>query len=118
MMPWSPAPSSPWAAASNALRDVGRLFMQQGLDLGAFPVKTILLVADVADSLARQLLPDQRVVDGLWSARLAGDDDAVGCGKRFGRHAGLWLGSEESVDDGIGNAVADFIRMTFETDWK
>ncbi len=48
----------------DALRDVGRLRMQQDLDLGGLPVEAVLLVADVLDGVARDLL-DHVVGDGL-----------------------------------------------------
>ena len=40
-------------AGIDALRDVGRLRVQQDLDLRRFPVEAGLLVADVLDGLAR-----------------------------------------------------------------
>ncbi len=49
----------------DALRDVGRLRMQENVDLGGLPVEAVLFIADVADRLARRGLE----LDGLiWSA--------------------------------------------------
>jgi hypothetical protein len=39
MMPWSPAPSSLLPAGVDALRDVGRLAVQQHVDLAVFQWK-------------------------------------------------------------------------------
>ena len=43
------------AGRVDALRDVGRLRVQQHLDLGGLPVEAVLLVADVLDRGARAL---------------------------------------------------------------
>jgi len=59
MMPWSPAPSSllaPGWQRVDALRDIGRLRMQQDFDVAGVPVEARLLIADVLDSVANHAL--------------------------------------------------------------
>ncbi len=68
--------------------DVGRLTVQQDLDIGVGPVEAFLLVADVADGVAGQLL-DHLHGDAARAARFAGDDHPVG-----GRH-GLAGGADD-----------------------
>lgn len=55
----------------HALRDIGRLRMQQNVDLGGLPVETILFVADVADRLSGGGLElgrvDDRVAGGVMT---------------------------------------------------
>src|SRR5262245_32060120 len=65
------------AQGVDALGDVRRLAVQQHLDSGALPMKAVLLVSDVLDSLAGAL--DNAVTgDAFGAAILAGNDDAVG----------------------------------------
>ena len=54
------------AAGVHALGDVRRLGMQQDFDLGLFPVKTILLVADILDRGARHGF-DLRPCRRIWA---------------------------------------------------
>ena len=60
----------------DALRDVGRLRMQQNLDIGGLPVKAVLLVADVLDRGAHHAF-DLVVGDGFGSAGFSGDHHLV-----------------------------------------
>ena len=76
------------AGAVDALRDVGRLLVQEHFDDGVLPVEAVLLVADVADRVARQALDHLRI-DVLGAAHFAGNDDAVGRGERFAGDARL-----------------------------
>ena len=101
----------------DALRDVGRLRMQQHLDVGLLPVEARLLVADVADRHARDVR-DPVLGHGLRPARLAGDDDAVGGGERLaggadrpGIDAGLGAFAIEQVHDLVGDAVAHLVGV-------
>ena len=105
------------AAAVDALRDVSRLGMQQHLDVALVPVEAILLVADVLDGEARDVshpIPGNDV----GAARLARDHDLVGRCQRLAGHAqlpGVHTGdgplAKEQVDDLVGNAIADFVRV-------
>jgi hypothetical protein len=99
------------AGGIDALGDVGRLGVQQDLDLGILPVEAFLLVADVADRLAGEAF--DLAEDGLGAAHLAGDDHAVGGGKRLAGDARLGHRRQIGVDDGIGNPVADLVRVAF-----
>ena len=112
------------AATLNALRDVGRLRMQQNLHIRLLPVKTVLLVADVLDRGAHHAF-DLLVGDRFRTAGFAGDHDLVGGSKRLaggadrpGVDAGLRAFTEKQIDDLIGNPVADLVRMSWpsETD--
>ncbi len=103
----------------DTLRDVGRLRMQQHIDLGLLPVEALLLIADVADGHARDVR-DPVLGHRLRPARLARDDDLVGRGERLARgtngpriNAGLGTLPIKKVDDLIGDAIAHFVRMTF-----
>jgi hypothetical protein len=58
IMPWSPAPfllAALLLLGVDAHRDVGRLAVQQHLDVGAVPGEAVLVVADVLDDAARDL---------------------------------------------------------------
>ena len=68
----------------------------------------------VVEDVAVLVLLEQRRGD----AHFAGDDDAVGGGQRLagdadlaGVHAGLLGFAEDQVDDLVGDAVADLVRM-------
>ena len=54
----------------DALGDVGRLGVQQHVDLGRLPVEAVLLVADGADRLARDRLELRRVDDRMTAGVL------------------------------------------------
>ncbi len=116
----------------DAHRDVGRLAVQQHLDIGAVERKTILVVADVLDHIARdlrdQLAIDLRLVAVLVEQRLlaaafAGDDDLVGRAQRLAAEprvhqavvgdAELDVVGEERIEDRVRNLIADFVGMTF-----
>ncbi|GAA0003952.1 hypothetical protein BRDID11002_39530 [Bradyrhizobium diazoefficiens] len=106
----------------DALGDVGRLRMQQNLDVAGLPVETFLLVADVLDRGAHDAL-DLLVRDGLRAAGLAGDHDLVGSRKRFAGgadlprvDAGFRPLAVEQIDDFIGDPVADLVRMALGHD--
>ena len=103
----------------DALRDVRRLGVQQHLDGGLVPVEAGLLVADVLHRHAG-MMSDEVAGDGAGAAVLAGDDDAICRGQRLASHPhpprieALRLGlAEEEIDDLVGDAVADLVRMTF-----
>ena len=91
-------------------RDVGRLGVQQDLDLRPRPVKARLLVADVAHRVARQLL-DVRMGDPVDAPHLTGDDDAIGGRQRLHGDAGGGIGAEKRIEDGIRDPIADLVRM-------
>ena len=43
----------------------------------------------------------------------AGEDDEIGRGERFASDAGFGILREQGVQNGIGDLVADFVRMAF-----
>ncbi len=125
------------AGLIDTLRDIGRLAVQQHVDLGGLPVETSLLVADCLDRLAGGGLElgriDHRMAGGvdhhlavlalpeqrLGNPDFAGDHDAVGGGQRLagdadpGRiHAGLLGLTEHQVDDLVADPVANLVGMT------
>ena len=103
----------------DALRDIGRLRMQQDLDVAVLPVKTFLLVADVLDRVAHHAL-DLVVGDRRGPTGFAGNHDLVGGGKGFagradrpGIDARLRAFPVKQIDDLIRDPVANLVRMTF-----
>src|SRR5690349_18882473 len=60
----------------DALRNVGRLTMEEDFDLGVLPMKAVLLVADIFNRLARRLL-DLGWRDRFRSAILPRDHHAI-----------------------------------------
>ncbi len=116
----------------DAHRDVGRLAVQQHLDVGAVEGEAVLVVADVAHDvtgdLGDGLAVDDRVLAVLLHVRLggaafAGDDDLVGGDQRLAAEAGVGVAvvgvaelhvvGDEGVEDRVGNLVGDLVRMAF-----
>ena len=112
--------------------DVGRLAVQQNLDVGAVETEAVLVVADVAHDIARdlgqRLAVDDRVLAvlvhvGRRGAAFAGNDDLVGGGQRLAAQprvgmavvgmAKLHVIGNEGVENGVRDLVADLVRMTF-----
>ena len=134
-MPWSPAPSSSpplFLLGVDAHGDVGRLAVQQHLDVGAVIGKAVLVVADVLDHVARdlrdQFAVDHRLVAVLaeerrLAAAFAGDHDLVGGRERFAAEPRVHLAVvgdaeldvvlEERIEHRVGNLVADLVGVTF-----
>ena len=96
----------------DALGDVRRLLMDEDLDLGVLPVEAVLLIADIADRLARDLL-EQLLGDRGGPAHLARQHDLVGGRQRLAGDARIGIGAEIGIDDGVGDAVADLVGMPF-----
>ena len=92
-------------------RDVGRLVMNQDIDLGVLPMEPVLLVADLANAATSRLF-EHLMGHMIRSAHLAGEHHLVGRGQRFDRNPRIRVGGQISVDDGIGNAVAHLVGMT------
>jgi hypothetical protein len=61
----------------DALSDMGRLGMEQHFDIGALPMKAVLLIADIADGKARSIDNDF-FADLLRPASLARNHDPIG----------------------------------------
>ena len=112
--------------------DVRRLAVQQHFDVGAVIGKTVLVVADVLDYLARGL-GDQFAINDRFvavlveqrrlAAAFAGDDDLVGRAQRLAAKPGIDLALvgdaelevvfEERIENGVGDLVANLVRMSF-----
>ena len=93
--------------------------MQQHLDVGVGPVEAFLLVADVLDRLAGEVL-DHGHRDSARTTVLASDDDAVGGGQRLAGGADdprveafLQALTEERVHHLVGDTIANLVRMPF-----
>ena len=102
----------------DTLGNVGRLRVQQDFDLGAFPMKALLLVADGPNGLAHRM--DDRIVGESRAADFAGDDHPIGGRQSLAGHpnsirvdpAPCAL-AEVEIDDFVGNAIANLVRMAF-----
>ena len=101
----------------NALRNIGRLRMQQNFDRRLFPVEPLLLVADVPNCHACDM-GNEIVRDRCRTTRLAGNHDPVGGGQGLGRHADIQgiepcsrSFAEEQVHNLVRDAIADLVRM-------
>ncbi len=100
------------AGGVDPLRDVGRLTVDVALDRRPLPMKILLLVADVADRLARHF--DQLLAGDFGGpANLAGENHAIGRDQRLDTAARFGFGGEIGVDDRVGNTIADLVGMTF-----
>src|SRR5690606_7576979 len=71
----------------------------------------VLLIADVLDAGARYVLDPLDHMSG--APDLAADDDAVGGRKGLAGDARMRILGQEGVKHGIGNAVADLVRVPF-----
>ena len=102
----------------DALRDIGRLSVQQDLDLGVLPVEAVLLVADILDRVARRGF-DHVMGHADGAAIFPGNDRPVGRAHRLAGDPDMRrvhaLGDGfaiEQVDYLIGYAVAYLVRMS------
>ena len=93
--------------------------MQQDFNLGRLPVKAALLIADGLDGAPRRLF-NLGMGHRRGPAGFAADHNPVGGGKGFAGHAhlrrvhALLQGlAEKQIDDFIGNAVTNLVRMAF-----
>jgi hypothetical protein len=93
----------------DALGDVGRLLVQVILHLERLPMEAALVVADVANAFAGDVLDP--VDHRLRPAHLAADDQPVGRGEAFAGHPALGRFGEEGVEHRVRDAVADLVRM-------
>ena len=89
--------------------------MQQVGDLAGFPVEFVLLVSDVTNTIARNILDTRHIVVQLFLIRqadLATDDHAVGGGKSLAGDPCFGFFGQQRIQNGVGNAVAHLIRVT------
>ena len=75
-------------------------------------MEAVLLVPDILDCFARGVF-DQLERDRGGTAHFARDDYLVGRRQRLAGHTRLRRGAQEQIDHGIGDAIADFVRMAF-----
>ena len=98
------------ARGVHPLGDVGRLSVDVDVDPRLLPVEARLLVADLADAVARHFLKVSGG-DGSGTAHFAGEHHKVGGAKRLDRDPGLGLRGEIHVDDGVRDAIANLVGM-------
>ena len=88
----------------HALGDMGGLFVQQVGDFHGLPVEFVLLIADVANAIAGNLVNLAHIFGQLGlvrQAHLAADNDAVGGGKGFTGHAGFGFFGQKGIQHRI-----------------
>ena len=98
----------------NALGDMGGLGMQKVRHLARLPVELVLFVTDILDAVADDPVHTTHVFVefGLvGQAHLAADHHPVRRGKGFASDTRIRLLGQESIEDGIGNTVADLVRV-------
>ena len=95
----------------NALSDVGRLLVDFDDDFRVVGVEAEIVV--VVSNIAGHFTGDFLEIDVGLGGDFAGKDDEIGCCKRFAGDARFRILREQSVENGIGNLVADFVRMAF-----
>ena len=100
------------ARGVDALGDVHRLGVDAYVDLDLLPMKTLLFVADILDRATGDLL-QVRMGYGIGAAHLAGQDHVVGGTQSLDGDAGQGIAGQIRIDDGVGNTVADLVRMPF-----
>jgi hypothetical protein len=93
--------------------------VQEHLDRRLVPVEAGLLIADVLNRETGDM-GDVVAGDCRWPAGLAGDHDGVGCRQSLAGNAHvaripavLRGDRKKGIDDLVGNAVADLVRMAF-----
>ena len=113
-------------------RDVGRLAVQEHLDVGAVKGKAFLVVADIFDDIAGDLhdhvaidvrLAAVFVEQRRLAAAFARDDDLVGGAQRLAAkprvdlalvgNAELDVVGDEGVENGVRDLIADLVGMPF-----
>ena len=95
----------------DALRDVGGLLVDFDDDFRVVGVEAeiVVVVANIAGHFAGDFLE----IDSGFGRDFAGEDDEIGRGERFASDAGFGILREQGVQNGIGDLVADFVRMAF-----
>ena len=95
----------------NALRDIGGLLMDFDDDFRVVGVEAeiVVVVSNVGGDFAGDFLE----IDSGFRRDFAGKDDKIRCGKCFASDAGFGILREQGVQNGIGDLVADFVRMAF-----
>ncbi|OIQ74220.1 hypothetical protein GALL_441340 [mine drainage metagenome] len=103
------------AVTVHALRDMGRLLVQIVMHLQRFPMKLLLLVADVFDAIAHDTVHAvHEGVEflGVAEAHLTADHNAAGGGKGLTRDARIRLFGQKGIKDSVRDTVTDFVGVT------
>ncbi len=98
----------------HALRDVRGLAVKEVRDLAMRVMELLLRVADVGDAVARDCLDAAHEVVQLLGggkAHLSADHHPVGRREGLAGDASLGFLGEESVEHGVGDAVADLVGV-------
>mmetsp|Transcript_32610 Transcript_32610/g.62359 ORF Transcript_32610/g.62359 Transcript_32610/m.62359 type:complete len:217 (+) Transcript_32610:1181-1831(+) len=95
----------------DTLRNVRTLLLQCHDDVARFVIQSLsgIVVSRIANRVANDLL----VVDGGRGGDLAQDDDHSCFAYGFASDARRRVESEARVDDGVGNDIAQFVRVRF-----
>ncbi|RMU44311.1 hypothetical protein ALP28_05422 [Pseudomonas savastanoi pv. nerii] len=98
-------------AAVNALGDVYRLFADDVHHAASRAVETDVgaVVADVEDDVTHDVFQ----IDPGRSRHFASDDCHTGLDQCFARYTGVFVFSDDSVQNRVGNLVGDLVRMSF-----
>ena len=107
-------------ACVHALGNVWTLPGDDVLNVDLVGVKNVVVVhvTDFTHGVAHDLVDRhdrlERFSRGQIGNRdLATDDDSVALGERLAGDATVWILPQAGVENGIGNGIADFVRMTF-----
>ena len=106
-------------AGVHALRDVGRLARNNYVHEDPVRMEDVVVidVTDFPDCIARNLDEINYFTgifeSNLWYCDFAADDDDVGLGVAFAGDAAELVLREAGVQHGVGNGVANLVRMAF-----
>ena len=95
----------------HALRDVGALGGEVVVDENVVGVKNVVVI-DIAN-LAHGLADDGVVIETRPGRDLATDDHDVALHERLAGHPAEFVLSQTGVQNGVGNRVANFVRVSF-----
>ena len=82
------------------------------VDLGIFPGESGLVVADIMHGQARQMR-QVFMRNGVRPAGLSSQNNLIGGHQRLTGDAGIGVGGQKGVHDGVGNPVGDLVGMAF-----
>ena len=107
------------AGGIDTLGNIGRLGMEQNLDIRIFPMEAGLFIADILDRHTGRM--GQKIMgQAFGSTRFTGDHHPIGGGQCFTGNADITgvpafvkTGTEKGIDYFIRNPVTDLVRMTF-----
>ena len=98
--------------AVNTEGNVAGLMMQIIFYFNGLPAETFLVITNAADGIPDGLFYHfRRYVFVAFC--FAGDDDLIGGCQSFYGRTGPGIGAKKQIDDGVGNLVANLVRMSF-----